>query len=146
MSSLFLFFVSLCPNLSVSVYLFVSPSPLLPPPLSLPPSLSLHYSTSFLSPVKVTSNRTSSASVTSSVSSRGSSPGLESFNTKVTPDEMSDGEFYYYCNNNNISWSLSLPPLPPSLPLSLPLPLSLLQLIAYWLHTLSLPLTSIFNM
>ena len=84
----------LCPNFSVSVYLSV-----FFPPLPLPLFLSLRYSTSFLSPVKVTPNRTSSASVTSSVSSRGSSPGLESFNTKVTPDEMSDGGFYYYCNN-----------------------------------------------
>ena len=85
--------LSFCPNFSVSVYLSVFFLPL-------PPFLSLRYSTSFLSPVKVTPNRTSSASVTSSVSSRGSSPGLESFNTKVTPDEMGDGEFYYYyCDN-----------------------------------------------
>ena len=109
MSSLSICFVSLCPSFvltSLSLYA----CQFFPFPSSLSPFLS-HYSTSFLSPVKITSNRTSSASVSSSISSRGSSPGLEPFITKVTPDEMSDGEFIIVIINYvAISRSLSLSP------------------------------------
>ena len=93
-------FSALSPFVLTSLSLYICLSLSFSLTSSLPPlPSSLRYSTSFLSPVKVTPNRTSSASVTSSVSSRGSSPGLESLNTKVAPDEMSDGEFYYYFNN-----------------------------------------------